>query len=168
MRSLQSLKKEETKTENLQNTLVQLELVIDLLFMTDLSHLLTYTSKEFQRFNVVPFYAMNVYTNLKLQLNAARDSFNSLKVPQSIQINQTEHNKPYIVWQSFESSVKSIKETQCFENVELLLRSERGRVTRSRTIFACDKVDFDSIILQRFKGYRIYLDLLITELINRF
>ena len=155
-------------TEKLQNMLVQIELVVDLLFMTDLSHLLTFTSKEFQRFDVFPFYAMTVYNNLKLQLNSARDSFNSFKVPQPINLHQTEHGKPYNVWQSFASGVKSITESQCFEKIGLLVRSERGRVTRSGTSFGCDCEGFSAIIMQRFKAYRIYLDLLITELINRF
>ena len=43
-----------TDVENLQKLLVQLE---HLLFMMDLSHLLTFCSKELQRFDVLPFYA---------------------------------------------------------------------------------------------------------------
>ena len=47
--------KGEEKVEHLQNLLIQPELVVNLLFMTDLSHLLTLCSKEFQRCNVLPF-----------------------------------------------------------------------------------------------------------------
>ena len=48
------------KTTNFQNSLVQYEQVFDLLFIRDLSHLLMHTSKEFQRFDVLPFYPVNV------------------------------------------------------------------------------------------------------------
>ena len=47
--------KEKTEADGIQNLLVQLELVVDLLFMMDLSHLFTFISKEFQRFDVLPF-----------------------------------------------------------------------------------------------------------------
>ena len=49
-----------------------------------------------------------------------------------------------------------------------MLRSDRGRVTRSGSSFGCEKEGIRSIILHRFKAYRIYLDLVISELINRF
>ena len=68
--------KEKAESDAIQNLLVQLELVVDLLFMMDLSHLLTFISKEFQRFDVLPFYAMKMYWELKHHLNVARDSFN--------------------------------------------------------------------------------------------
>ena len=48
------------KAIHLQNTLVVVETVLDLIFMRDLSHLLTYCSNEFQRFDVLPFYPMDV------------------------------------------------------------------------------------------------------------
>ena len=113
---------------------------------------------------------MAVINRLKSQLNIARDSFNSFKIPEFIHLHQTEQSKSYVVWQALDKGIKSIIESQSFENTSLLLRSERGRVTRSRsgTTFGCDKEGFRSIILQRFKGYRIYLDLVIAELHNRF
>ena len=57
--------KEATEVEKLQNLLVQVELVVDLLFMMDLSHLMTFCSKELQRFDVVSFYAISVVDRLK-------------------------------------------------------------------------------------------------------
>ena len=47
--------KEKTEADGIQNLLVQLELVVNLLFMMDLCHLFTFISKEFQRFDVLPF-----------------------------------------------------------------------------------------------------------------
>lgn len=158
--------KEQSDADSIQNFLVQLELVIDLLFMTDLSHLLTFVSKEFQRFDVLPFHAMNMYWQLMRHLGAARDSFNSLKVPALVPLHES--GTKYVVWQALDSGVKGIIESQSFQHVRLLLRSERGRVTRSGTVFGCDKEGFRSIVLQRFKLYRIYLDLLIAELRSRF
>ncbi len=48
------------KASNLQNFLMQYENIFDLLFMRDLSHILKYSSKEFQWFDVLLFYPMNV------------------------------------------------------------------------------------------------------------
>ena len=78
------------------------------------------------------------------------------------------NNKDYVVWQVLANGIKSITENQTFNDIPLLLRADRGRVTRSRKSFACDKEGFRAIILQRFKGHRIYLDLVISELCNRF
>ena len=160
--------KEATEVEKLQNLLVQVELVVDLLFMMDLSHLLTFCSKELQRFDVVSFYAISVVDRLKCQLNNARNAFNSSKTPEFITLHKTEHNKEYVVWEALDNGVKNIIESQSFNNIPLLVRSDRGRVTRSGSSFGCDKEGFRSIILKKFKGYRIYLDLVISELCNRF
>ena len=157
-----------TDVENLQNMLVQVELVVDLLFMTDLSHLLMFCSKEFQRFNVLPFYAITVYKDLRRQLISARDSLNRSQAPQPVPLPETDYSKPYTVWNSFANYIRSVTESQCFQNIKLLLPSEIGRVTRSGTAFGCDKDGFQAIIMQRFKAYRMYLDLLITEFKNRF
>ena len=89
-----------------------------------------------------------------------------MKVPDTISLH--EHGKPYVVWQALEGGVKTIIESQTFRQKRLLLRSERGRVTRSGNIFGCDKEGFRSLVFTRFKHYRIYLDLLITELQSRF
>ena len=61
-------KDERDANENIQNLLVQAELVINLLFMQDFSYLVTLCSKELQRFDVLPHYAMNVCKKLKQQL----------------------------------------------------------------------------------------------------
>ena len=83
----EKLKRDEQKAEieesnkktdiavNLQNSLVQVETVFDLLFMRDLSHLLTYCSKEFQRFDVLPFHPMNVANKVLADLITSGDSF---------------------------------------------------------------------------------------------
>ena len=50
---LEEPKKKSDELHNLQNSLVQFETILDLLFMRDLSYLLTYCPKEFQRFDVL-------------------------------------------------------------------------------------------------------------------
>ena len=64
--------------------------------------------------------------------------------------------------------MESIIDTQNFQNVRLLVPSEKGRVTRSGAHFVSDRDRFWAIVVQRFKEYRIYLDLLNMELKNRF
>lgn len=156
--------KDEEESESIQNLLVQLELVVNLLFMADISHLITFCSKEFQRFDVLPFHAMNMYFELKQNLHLARNSFCSSTVPRPIHLHKTEHQNSYSVWQSFGNCVNLIIETQAFQNVRLLVRTERGRVTRSGTIFCSDKEGFRSIILQKYKNYMTYIDSLIRYL----
>ena len=84
---------------NLQNLLVQVELVLDVLFMHDLSHLLAHCSQEFQRFDILPFYAMNVFENLSLQLHAAKDAF-SVKIPDCIKLHVENSEKTFLVWKT--------------------------------------------------------------------
>lgn len=71
----EKLKRDEEKNQDesirIQNLLVQLQTVLDLLFMKELSHLLTYTSKEFQRFDTLPHYIMHVYEKFKSNLRSA-------------------------------------------------------------------------------------------------
>ena len=85
-----------------------------------------------------------------------------------ISLHKTENTKMYSVWQPFGKAIQCVKENRSFEDVQLLLRSERGRVTRSGSVFGCDRDEFECVVTQRFRAYRIYLDLLISELINRF
>ena len=94
---------------------------------------------------------MSVVNKLKCQLNDARNAFNSSKTPELIPLHKTEHNKDYVVWQVLANGIKSITENQTFNDIPLLLRADRGRVTRSRKSFACDKEGFRAIVLQRFK-----------------
>ena len=110
--------KGEEKIEHLQNLLIQLELVVNLLFMTDLSHLLTFCSKEFQRFNVLPFYAMMQYFKLKENLISAKSSFNLLRLPEPIPLHKTDHNSSYTVWETFGNSLKMITDSQSFQNIK--------------------------------------------------
>ena len=158
--------KEEEESENLQNFLVQLQLVADLLFMADLSHLLTITSKEFQRFDVLSFHAMNKYFKLKNYLHSARTSFVELNSPSVIHFKKSYFHQAYSVWKSFGEHINTIISTQTFENVKLLTRSERGRVTRSqiRASLGIEKEDFRSIINQKFKMYVTYIDSVIGHL----
>ena len=154
-------------TENLQNHLVQIEFVFDLLFIRDLSHLLTFCSKEFQRFDVMPFYSKAVYEKLKCQLESAQKAFNIRQIPHAICVQGNDQMKTY-VWKNFSNGVKSIIESHTFQNVRLLTRSERGRVTRSGNIFGCDRGSYDTILHQKYRSYAIYLLSFIKQLEYRF
>ena len=158
----------QSESIRLENLLVQLDLVVNLLFMKDLSHLLTYSSKEFQRFDVLPHYTMDVYYTLKKQLHAARNSFKANKIPEPIHLHKSENAQSYSVWKEFGDSIDSILNTLSYENVRLLCPAERGRVTRSGTMFSYDREGFKSIIFSRYAKYQSYLDTLIKRLELRF
>ena len=161
--------KKEEESENLQNLLVQLQTVVDLLFMVEISHLVTLCSKEFQRFDVLPFHAMTKYYKLKNYLHLARNSFVTKQIPSIIHFEKSDHHTEYSVWKSFEEHINSIINTLTFQNVQLLTRSERGRVTRSQIrSYMCAGEDVRSIIHFKFKNYVTYLDSLINHLVQRF
>ena len=94
---------------NLKNSLVQVEAVFDLLFMRDVSHLLTYCSKESQRFDVLPFDPMNVANKVLANLIASGDSFIGGKIPDSIPLHE---KKTYEVWGKCKCPVNKILETK--------------------------------------------------------
>ena len=86
-------KDEQDKNENIQNLLVQAELVINLLFMQDFSYLVAICSKELQRFDVLPHYAMDVYNKLKKQLQHGKESFQIGQTPSVISIEKGNDTK---------------------------------------------------------------------------
>ena len=92
---------------------------------------------------------------------------NSLSV---IHFKKSDFHQAYSVWKSFGEHINTIISTQTFENVKLLTRSERGRVTRSqiRASLGIEKEDFRSIINQKFKMYVTYIDSVIGHLQQRF
>ena len=48
--------------------LIQGETLIDLLFMKEISQLVTFCSKSFQQFDVLPFYVISVLIDLKCNI----------------------------------------------------------------------------------------------------
>ena len=80
---------------------MQGETVFDLLFMRDLCHLLTYCSKEFQRFDVLPFDPMNVANKVLAYLIASGDSFISGQIPDAIPLRENSVKKTYAAWAKF-------------------------------------------------------------------
>ena len=77
--------------------------------MRDLSHLLTYCSNEFQRFDVFPFDAMNVANKVLADLIASGDSFIGGKIPDAIPLHENSDKKTYKVWGKFKFSVNEIQ-----------------------------------------------------------
>ena len=65
----------------LEKHLVQASLILNLSFMREISHLLTRCSKEFQRFDVLPYHNMLHYETLIKRLNKANLSFKSSEIP---------------------------------------------------------------------------------------
>ena len=158
------------KAIHLQNTLVVVETVLDLIFMRDLSHLLTYCSKEFQRFDVLPFYPMDVAEKFLSHITNSSESFYNGRIPEHIPLHTNAESKrpSYIVRQEFEVSVNEILETKSFKNVELLLPSEKGRVTRSGSMFGYDKAAYKLLVDNKFLLYGTYLGGLATQFVSRF
>ena len=92
---------ERDTNENIQNLLIQAEHVINLLFMKDFSYLVMLCSKELQRFDVLPHYAMNVCKKLKQQLQHGMESFQKGETPSAISIEKGNAVKQYTIWGDF-------------------------------------------------------------------
>ena len=92
-------------------------------------------SKELQRFDVLPHYAMNVCKKLKQQLQHGMESFQKGETPSAISIEKGNAVKQYTIWGDFKQNITKITDDQTYKNVRLLVPSERGRVTRSGTIY---------------------------------
>ena len=108
--------------------------VMYLLFMYEISQLMTLCSKQFQRFDVLPFEAMHAFNCLIKNLHVARESFLGKKPPKTIKI-VFPSSKTLNCWEFFQLSTNKICESQTFKEAPLLLPGERGRVTRSGTVY---------------------------------
>ena len=73
--------------------------------------------------------------------------------------------KSYRLWHDFDLCVKNIRKDQAFQDVKLLLPSERGRITRtSSTVFACERDSYNKLIDKSFESYSNYIELLTSNL----
>ena len=159
---------ERDTNENIQTLLIQAEHVINLLFMKDFSYLVMLCSKELQRFDVLPHYAMNVCKKLKQQLQHGMESFQKGETPSAISIEKGNAVKQYTIWGNFKQNITKITDDQTYKNVRLLVPSELGLVIRSGTIYGCDKEGYKNLVKVRFKDFAKFLQSFIKELENRF
>ena len=158
--------KDSESLENLEKMLVQAHTVTDLLFMNELSNIMTLCSKSFQKFDVLPFEPFHAFNNLIKKLEHAKDCFENDRSPS---INSTDSNSDtQWNWGFFKKSVEEICESQTFKGVKLLVPGDRGRVTRSGISYGYDKESFSAMVLTRFRHYAKFLSELIDSLKNRF
>ena len=152
-----------------ENILAQASFVFHLIFIREISHLLTRFSKSSQKFDVLPFYGMTSYEKTIRLLTCARDSFknNNAPKPEPIEI-ETKLSKFYL-WEDFNNCTNTIIQDQTFHKFQLLLPSERGRVTRSGSRFGCgDQTSYIDIKTHCFSKFSTYIDVLLFNLACRF
>ena len=155
------------KTTNLQNLLAQYEKVFDLLFMRDISHLLMHSSKEFQRFDVLPFYPMNVGEQLLSALISFAESFTEGVIPEAFPLH-LHGNKTCVVWETFKSVTQKILESGEFKGAKLLLPHERGRVTRLAARYGDGDSALQNMFQSKMKVYGEYIHRLVEQFLIRF
>ena len=148
--------------ETLEKQLAQATTVIDLLFMKEISQLMTICSKSLQRFDVLPFEAIADIDALKTKIHIAKEAFENNKIPNVIDLND------YKLWDFFNSSIQNICENQKFQGVELLVAGDRGRVTRSDAKHSYDKDNFGALVRSRYPKYAKYLHDIFDSLKRRF
>ena len=73
--------------ETLEKQLAQATTVIDLLFMKEISQLMTICSKSLQRFDVLPFEAITDIDALKTKIHITKEAFENNKLPNVIDHN---------------------------------------------------------------------------------
>ena len=151
-----------------EKRLAQATIILELAFMREISHLLTRFSKSSQKFDVLPFHGMMYYEKVILMLLAAKERIQKGETPVIETINPVGRHKKFQLWFDFSSCAKNAVEMQTFHDFKLLLPSERGRVSRSRTAFARQISDYEDIKTHCFTKFGKYLDNLIYQLQIRF
>ena len=159
--------KETQNLEELEKLLVQAKTVCDLLFMNEVSQLMTFCSKSFQKFDTLPFETMHAYEHLTHHLIQAKESLSKLTAPKPIKIIFP-NSQTYTVWELFGTSIRGICNTQTFHDVSLLVPGDRGRVTRSGQPYGYDKDAFTALVHSRFQKYEKYLVELLASLRQRY
>ena len=128
--------------------LAQVTFILNLVFMKEISHLLTIISKSSQKFDTLPFSAMNHFNKLKSSLTRAKEKF-EIEL-----LKETPHHKAFNLWEDFKVCVDRVLHDQTFHGFKLLLPSERGRVTRlvtrSNSVFGCEPVEYVGIVKSLF------------------
>ena len=152
----------------LEKHLFQASLILNLAFMREISHLLTRCSKEFQRFDCLPYHNMLHFEILIERLDKANTSFKRSEVPSIEPLSEVKRMKSHRLWHDFETCVKNIRSDKKFQGSKLLLPSERGRITRSGTVFACERDSYVKLIDKSFESYSQYIELLSSKLKCRF
>ena len=102
--------------------------------MQEVSHLIANYSKSSQKFDVLPFYGMNLYEKLG-------------QTPAIEVLEATDRHKKFKLWNDFKNCAEKIFNEQALHGFQLLLPSERGRVTRGGTVFACEPGTYLAIVL---------------------
>ena len=149
--------------EALEKQLLQAVTVTDMLFMKEMSHIMTLCSKSLQRFDVLPFVVINDINRLKQRLNDAKKSFELGKQPDVFVITND-----YKVWDFFNISSNQICENQTFHGVQLLVPGDRGRVTRSGSQYGYEKDVFSALIKSRYPKYTKYIQDVLDSIRRRF
>ena len=75
------------KAESLESDLVQVQTVTDLLFMSEISHIMTISSKRFQEFDVLPYHFLHAYNRVKNNLLAAKNSLKQGQFPEVFHVD---------------------------------------------------------------------------------
>ena len=79
----------------LEKQLVQASLILNLSFIWEISHLLTRCSKEFQRFDCLPYHNMLHYEILIERLYKANASFKRSEIPSVEPLSEVKRMKSY-------------------------------------------------------------------------
>ena len=93
-------KKDTNTLDNLEKMLIQVEMLTDLLFMKEIGQLVTFCSKHFQKFDVLPFYVISVLSDLKCNIIHAKLSFEKSGCPDLVKIS-FQNCPDYVVWDIF-------------------------------------------------------------------
>ena len=149
------------QTTNLHSSLVQYQQIFDLLFMQDFSHLLMHTSKEFQRFDVLPFYRMNMSEQLITLLISFAELFTKDVIPDEYPFHHGEQQ--YVIWKPFKTVPHEIIKTGEFHGSKLLLPTLKGQITLRFLRYTIPNMFASQMVL-----YALYIYRLVEHCLIRF
>ena len=106
--------------ENLEKLLLQAKTVTDMFFINEVSQLITFCSKSFQKFDAFPFETVHAYEHLCNYLLQAKRSFEKQKMPEAVKVTHP-NSQVHTAWELFITSVQQICDSQTFKGVPLLV-----------------------------------------------
>ena len=128
------------------------EACLKLVFMYEISQLLTRTQKHCQDQNLLPPERKQKIEAFVANLRAAHSSFLSTEIPETLEVRapQNSEMKPWSTWKFLKEKLQ-VEEKHTFQGVPTLMPGQQGRKTRN--VAHNDKADIRKIVCPAFAKF---------------
>ena len=159
--------REASALEDLEKMLVQTKTVMDLLFMNEVSQLITCAPSNS---NALMFFLLKqcMPSTVWSKIFMWQENHSWERNHQKLSKLFFQVRKPSTAGNFFNSPQTKFVNPRTSKNIPLLLPGGRERVTRSSTVYRYDKQAYMILVHNRFQKYTYYLGELIDSLKQRF